>query len=351
MIIKMHVLFCVLRELFYYIFGQKRRRSVVEIGQGTLPDPEKFCEQNTTTPLIYINGAYNLQFSQEVRVGTGDCLCKKVLFNLLPLMNAEINAEYLFQKILGGNIQVGEYKELADGIHPSWSKDRPIRFVCHSYGCDVLLKLVDLLHAKGCNPGEMISMVYLVNPHFAAVESNYNNWHEKLTYVYLNLCDIYHSSRLVSLIYTPRDCVLSANRIKTTSMELPERGTYEKLSKALKDHQVGGRLFFDVTSERYCSLTEARLFLTRMGVQHTFVVGNIQVTVGSLYTSFATSVFYLVSLGCLQQTNAAARTRLDNLTPFDHVFDGMCLYDYKECLKNNVKIVDGVGHLNFTSPW
>lgn len=330
----------------------------IYLGGGFATAEKEYDERNNTTPIIYVNGEYNIQFSREVRKDGGSCLRKKVLFNLLPLMNAEINAEYLYQKIFGGHIHVGQYSEYASGIYPCWSKEKPIMFVCHSYGCDVFIELIKLLESKGAASAELVSSAHLINPHFGSIDSNYENWYEKLVYVYLCICDIAHKSQWMTRIYSPRDLVLSANKIKTCVFEGNENSTNYKISRALRNHRIGGRRLFELRKNRKANdtppqtLTEGVKFLNRHGICHNIIVGNIELSVGSFCRHFFVSgIFYLISFICLQNSNKIVKENLGNLTPCDHIFDGMCLYDYKECKKNNVHIVDGIGHLNFTSPW
>jgi hypothetical protein len=295
-------------------------------------------------PIIYVNGFYNLQFSLSVGGKEGGCLRQKHLFHLLPLMNAETNASFLYHRIKGGIFELGKYREDVDGIHSAWSETKPIKIVAVSYGCDVVVELINILKSKGLDPSKMISQALLLNPHFASVESNYIYFHHVLATGYIIFCNLANTFPVLKSLYHPRDTVLSKIKISqgnwSNSQNAWDPASCYKLCGSLQGYQLDGKYPFRIcdSSSRDEYRTSSWEILKHSNVTLVVKIGIFHHWQSNLATRLLEIVSRYLSLLLLYCLHPKIILKSpSNLIPFQHVFDGMSLYDYGDCKINGTK--------------
>jgi hypothetical protein len=270
-------------------------------------------------PIIMINGLYNMQISQESFIQEMDIYNTTFLFNLLPAMNARMNAQFLYNKIYGGLIEIGKFSEYSEGVYREWSEKKPISFFCHSYGCSVLIELIKILLEKDLRPEKMIYKIVFLNPTFLAEKSNYILYENHFMSTFFSACRHTNTYPILKNIYNPRDCILKKNKLINFSIPV------------LKMYKIKNEHVFDTTDIQYDS--SALDILNKYKITYKIFIGSITFDPEYILYNIIISPFYLLSSVFL------------NL-PRINVFDGMSYYNLKFCQKNNFQIVNSLGHFD-----
>lgn len=271
-------------------------------------------------PIIIINGMYNLQVSSDCFIKELDIFNMTYLFNLLPGMNARMNAIFLYNKIYGGYLEIGKYSEYSEGIYPTWSNDSPISFFCHSYGGNIIIELINILVEKGLDPDKMINKVVFLSPTFISQKSNYILYQDELLKNYLKICEYCKNYPLIKYIYTPRNNILKKNKCENLSIPV------------LKKYNINNMNVFDTTSDLNYNIS-AIDFLKKHKITYRIYVGCLLLEKNYILYNLLISPLYIFS---------SIKINLPNI----NIFDGMNYYDLKFCQKNNINIVDSLGHFD-----
>lgn len=270
-------------------------------------------------PVIMINGMYNMQISEDCIMSQMDIFNTTYIFNLLPAMNARMNAQFLYNKIYGGFIEIGKFSEYTEGVYCEWSEKNPISFFCHSYGGNVLLELINILLEKGLEPEKMIYKVVFLNPTFISTKTNYREYNNQLLDYYVKTCKQVIKYPLLKFIYNPRDIILKKNKLLCFGIPI------------LKMYQINKKNVFDTSDLDY---NPSHIdFLNDHKITYKIYVGSITFDFEYIFYNILCSPLYIFS-----------SIKLD--IPKINVFDGMNYYDLKFCQKNNIQIIDSLGHFD-----
>lgn len=278
--------------IYNFIFIQYYPKSTLKIHKKISKDP-----------IILINGLYNLQISQECMLMNMDIYNQSFLFNLLPLMNSKMNAEFCYKKIYGGLIDIGKYSEYSEGIYPIWSEDNPISFVAHSYGCNVLYELCKLLENEGKDPTKMIAKVVFINPLFLANKSNYVLYKNDISKYYFSWTQMTREFSILKWFYSPKNFILKKNKIPLNEQY---NNIYQKIS-------INNKNVFEFSDLDYN--LEIINYLNRLKLTYKIYIGVVIFDFEYILNNIIQSIIYLFS-----------SIRLN--APKHIIFDGMSYYEH-----------------------
>lgn len=282
----------------------------------------KIHKKITKEPIIIINGLYNLQISQNSIFLDMDIYNMSFLFNLLPMMNSQMNADFLYKKIFGGLIDIGKYSEYSEGIYPIWSEQNPISFFAHSYGSNVFYELCKIIEKNGKDPSKMISKFVLVDPIFLAKKSNYLTYQYEINRFYLLWSNLSEKYSILKIFYNPKNFIIKKNKIP---MNEYYNHTYNKIT-------INNQNVFSMNDLNYN--TQILEYFDNKNFTYKIYVGNLIFDFEYILNNLFYSLFYILSSIKLNPENIL-------------VFDGMSFYNNQELLKyKNIEKIYSLGHFD-----
>lgn len=278
-------------------------------------------------PIIIINGQFNLQVSHTPYIFEMDAYSihktNITLIDIIPMVNSETNAEFVYNKIKGGHMQMGKYSEYSEGAYHMWNENNPINIIAHSYGCNVILELVNFLKKKNLDPKKMINKIAFINPCFLCEKSNYLVYHNNLLKYYASWSGMCVKNPILREIYNPKEAIIKKNKFPINYLSYKQFPFDEFLIDNKKVFQISDYTINEKSLYDYMNLN----------INHKIYVGNVVFYNEYLLNNCLMAPLYILSSIKLNM-------------PKIQVFDGMSYYDINFCKKNNITLVDALGHFD-----
>lgn len=278
-------------------------------------------------PIIIINGQFNLQISHTPYIFEMDASSiNKVnisLIDIIPLMNSEANAKFVYDKIKGNHIQIGKYSEYSEGAYHVWNEENPINIIAHSYGCNVVLELVNFLKQKNLDPKKMINKIAFINPCFLSEKNNYQIYHKNICKYYSKWSSMCNQNSILRQIYNPKETIIKKNKFPINYLN--------NTSFPFEEFMIDNNKVFEIKD--YTINEKSLLDYSNLNIQHKVYIGNILFYNEYMLYNFLVSPLYMFF---------SIKLNLPKI----QVFDGMAYYNLNFCKNNNFTIQDSIGHFD-----
>lgn len=285
-------------------------------------------------PIFIVNGILNLQVSEHSFILNMDFLNKTHILNILPLCNDKIQAKYIYHIIKGGLFEFGRFAEYYDGIYPQWNYENPISLVGHSFGCNVIIELCELLSKNNMEPNKMINKIVFISPLFLHNKNLYNKY---LIYIYNTFFKYIKFTTTYPFfknIYNTYENIFISNKIPIKT-NFYEQIILNKINDKYKNFFIDEN---QIQSQIQCHDTLSHIninniFKYKYNIPYKIYIGKINFTYEYFYKYNIISIFYLYLCFLL------------DLNKID-VFDGVVFYDKKK-IQEHIEFVDNLGHFDF----
>lgn len=279
-------------------------------------------------PIIIINGQFNLQISHTPHIFEMDALninkTNISLIDIVPMVNSETNAKFVYDKIKGNHVQIGKYSEYSEGVYHMWNENNPINIIAHSYGCNVVLELVNYLKQNNMDPKKMIHKIVFINPCFLSEKNNYEIYHKNICKYYSKWSEMCSKNGFLRSIYNPKETIIKKNKFPINYLNY-------HVSFPFEEFMIDNKKVFEIKD--YVINQKSLMDYSNLNIPHKIYIGNIvfyneymlhNILISPLY------MFFSIKLNM----------------PKIQVFDGMAYYDKNFCKNNNFILVDSLGHFD-----